>query len=294
MLIRALLLNHPVIHPFQTHHPQSHMIYPVFSLVLPSISMTHLIPPALILHPIQPSNTITTISTRIALLPANPPPQHLHCTPAGRQTTNHRLLASDQYQLAPSKRHHPSPAISNSAPPDPPPPTTPPIEDPPLPLPSIWINLDSDSSSSGSPNYPTNEPPTAQPTLPNPPTPTTTSSPIPQATTNQTSYSIFNAPTPGYTHKENLQQQQNELQNAHAGDILAKKTEHISRVYVQNQNGINIKNNGHNSKNCAMTRDSSKLTFAASSNTILTRPTLKYAGHAQTSLSKHSPTTSLK
>jgi hypothetical protein len=74
-------------------------------------------------------------------------------------------------------------------------------------------------------------------------------------TTNQTSYSIFTAPTPGYTHKENLQQQQNELQNAHVGDILAKKPEHISRVYVQNQHGINIKNNGHQFKElCEDTR----------------------------------------
>jgi hypothetical protein len=68
-------------------------------------------------------------------------------------------------------------------------------------------------------------------------------------------YSIFAPSEPTSNLTEHQQQQKNEIANTSIGDILSEKPDGITRCYAQNQNGVNLRDNGHQFKEiCEDTR----------------------------------------
>jgi hypothetical protein len=76
---------------------------------------------------------------------------------------------------------------------------------------------------------------------PNPTQATATSTP----TNTPDLFSIFNPIATGRTIKEHRNQQRNEHRNEHIGDELIEKPPDTTRIYVQNGNGFNTKDEGH-------------------------------------------------
>jgi hypothetical protein len=63
-----------------------------------------------------------------------------------------------------------------------------------------------------------------------------------------TIYSLFDPLSRGRNNKTHRTRQKNELHNTHVGDVLAEKTDTTTRCYSQNQNGVNLKDKGHQFK----------------------------------------------
>jgi hypothetical protein len=66
----------------------------------------------------------------------------------------------------------------------------------------------------------------------------------PHSSTTDDYYSLFDPAARGRTNKEIRIQNQNETQNSHIGDIMSEKPDGTTRIYVQNINGINLRDKG--------------------------------------------------